>query len=153
MSKSPNIARLQKELIEVITADAQGITAFPENDNLCHWIATITGVDNTAYEGLEFEVSMKFSEKYPFEAPLVMFKTPCFHPNISTAGDLCLDILKENWTASYTALQILLSVQSLLDSPNIHSPLNNTAASLWANQEEFSKVVRSTYDAQKHILP
>ena len=131
----------------MVMTDAEGISAFPDNDNICAWVATIVGVDNTPYEGMEFNLKMLFSDKYPFEAPTVSFMTPCYHPNVSVAGDLCLDILKENWTASYTALQILLSVQSLLDSPNIHSPLNVNAAAMWANKEEYAKAVKQMYAA------
>lgn len=141
-------SRLQKELMEVVMTDAEGISAFPDNDNICVWIATIVGVDNTPYAEMEFNLKMVFSDKYPFEAPTVTFVTPCYHPNVSVAGDLCLDILKENWTASYTALQILLSVQSLLDSPNIHSPLNPNAAALWSNKEEYAKAVKRMYEAK-----
>lgn len=148
MSKSALMSRLQKELMEVVMTDAEGISAFPDNDNLCVWIATIVGVDNTPYEGMEFNLKIMFGDKYPFEAPLVTFQTPCFHPNVSVNGDLCLDILKENWTASYTAIQILLSVQSLLDSPNIHSPLNPSAASLYSNKAEYAKAVKQMYDSK-----
>ena len=46
------------------------------------------------YEGLSYKLSVAFSEKYPYEAPTVKFVTACFHPNVDTAGNICLDILK-----------------------------------------------------------
>ena len=46
------------------------------------------------YEGLSYKLSVAFSEKYPYEPPTVKFVTPCFHPNVDTAGNICLDILK-----------------------------------------------------------
>ena len=46
------------------------------------------------YEGLTYQLSVSFSEKYPYEAPTVKFETACFHPNVDTAGNICLDILK-----------------------------------------------------------
>ena len=38
---------------------------------------------------------------YPYQSPTVKFMTPCFHPNVDTHGNICLDILKENWSAAY----------------------------------------------------
>ena len=46
------------------------------------------------YEGLSYKLSVAFSEKYPYEPPTVKFVTSCFHPNVDTAGNICLDILK-----------------------------------------------------------
>ena len=139
--------RLQNELMELAMSGVEGITAFPQNDNLYCWTAAIQGVKGTVYEGLEFQLKVLFPEQYPFQAPLVTFVTPCFHPNVSTSGDLCLDILKENWSPSYSAQQILLSIQSLLDNPNNFSPLNTTAATLWG-KEEYSAAVRKMYDSK-----
>ncbi len=65
---------------------------------------------------------------YPFKAPLVRFETPCFHPNVDQHGNICLDILKEKWSALYTVRTVLLSIQSLLGEPNNDSPLNAFAA-------------------------
>jgi len=36
------------------------VTAFPEGDNLFSWIGTITGSEGTVYEGLKFNLSLKF---------------------------------------------------------------------------------------------
>ena len=44
----------------------------------------------------------------------VKFETPCFHPNVDTHGNICLDILKEKWSALYDVRTVLLSIQSLL---------------------------------------
>ena len=148
MSKNSAAVRLQRELMELMTNGADGISAFPHNDNLFHWVGTIQGVPQTAYDGLEFQLSMKFPMNYPFEAPLVSFTTPCFHPNVDVHGGICLDILKENWSAIYTASQILISIQSLLDNPNNHSPLNPNAAQMWGNKDEFRRSVLLMYESK-----
>ena len=147
MSGSKQAAsRLQKELMEFMMSGVEGVSAFPDNDNLFQWVGTIQGAANSAYEGLEFQLVLKFPQNYPFEPPVVTFTTPCFHPNVDGHGNICLDILKESWSAIYTASQILLSLQSLLDNPNNQSPLNNQAASLWDNQVEFRRAVLMSYD-------
>ena len=40
--------------------------------------------------------------------------TPCFHPNVDQHGNICLDVLKEKWSAAYSVRTLLLSIQSLL---------------------------------------
>ena len=56
----------------------------------------------------------RFGADYPFKAPEVKFVTPCFHPNVDQYGNICLDILKEKWSAAYSVRTVLLSIQSLL---------------------------------------
>jgi len=94
---------------------------------------------------LTYKLSLKFPADYPFSAPTVKFVTPCFHPNVDNQGNICLDILKEKWSAIYNVGTILLSIQSLLGEPNNESPLNGYASSLWENQEEYRSVNQAKY--------
>lgn len=111
-----------------------GISAFPQGDNLFLWVGNITGAEGTVYEGQQYTLSIKFPSTYPYTAPTVKFETACFHPNVDSHGNICLDILKDKWSAVYNVRTILLSIQSLLGEPNNESPLNGYAASLWEQQ-------------------
>ncbi|KAF0314716.1 Ubiquitin-conjugating enzyme E2 C [Amphibalanus amphitrite] len=128
-------------MFEQQTSGDKGISAFPDGDNLFSWVATISGAANTVYEGIEFKLRMEFSNNYPFSAPTVRFTSPCFHPNVDQQGNICLDILKEKWSASYDVRALLLSIQSLLGEPNNSSPLNVQAADLWSDQSRFRQSV------------
>ena len=55
----------------------------------------------------------EYGADYPFKAPTVKFDTPCFHPNVDQYGNICLDILKEKWSAAYSVHTVLLSVRLL----------------------------------------
>lgn len=138
--------RLQHELMKLMTSCDKGISAFPDGDNIFHWIGTIQGPEGTAYEGLVYKLSFNFPNNYPYTAPVVTFTTPCYHPNVDTQGNICLDILKEKWTALYDVRSILLSVQSLLGEPNIDSPLNSQAAELWNDQEAYKRILHEKYN-------
>jgi len=121
----------------------KGISAFPANDNgLLHWNASITGPEDTPYENLVFKLSFEFPQNYPYAPPVALFLTPIFHPNIDFSGRICLDILKEKWSAIYNVQSVLLSLQSLLGEPNNASPLNGQAAELWdKDPEEYKRLV------------
>lgn len=139
--------RLQKELMTLMMNSDKSITAFPEGENLFKWIGTITGPKDTVYENQKYKLSLQFPNSYPYTAPVVKFITDCFHPNIDTSGNICLDILKDKWSALYDVRTILLSIQALLGEPNIDSPLNTLAAELWRNPAEYKKYVLETYKA------
>ncbi|XP_022350057.1 ubiquitin-conjugating enzyme E2 C isoform X2 [Enhydra lutris kenyoni] len=100
------------------------------------------------YEDLRYKLSLEFPSGYPYNAPTVKFLTPCYHPNVDTQGNICLDILKDKWSALYDVRTILLSIQSLLGEPNIDSPLNTHAAELWKNPTAFKKYLQETYSKQ-----
>jgi len=127
-----------------------GISAFPNSDtDLMHWTGTITGPVETPYSGMTFRLSFEFPAAYPYVPPVVFFKTPIYHPNIDFSGRICLDILKEKWSAIYNVQSVLLSLQSLLGEPNNSSPLNGQAAELWnSDMVEYTRLV-----VARHVEP
>jgi len=134
--------RLQTELMQLMMSDTPGISAFPDEGDLLQWTGTIIGPDGTFYEGLNLKLSFAFPSNYPYSPPTVMFTTPMFHPNVDMAGRICLDILKDKWSAVYNVQSILLSLQSLLGEPNTKSPLNGQAAELWnKNPTEYKRLL------------
>jgi|EP00942_MAST-04A_sp_MAST-4A-sp1_P005394 ubiquitin-conjugating enzyme E2 C len=137
--------RLQSELMQLMMSGDKDATAFPQGDNLFEWVGTIVGANGTVYEGLTYKLSLKFPADYPYSAPTIKFTTPCFHPNVDQYGNICLDILKEKWSAAYSVSTILVSLRSLLGEPNNDSPLNGYAAQIWDDQVEYKKVLLKKY--------
>ena len=127
-------------------ADQSSVSAFPDGDNLFNWKGTITGAPGTVYEGLTYKLTLSFPSDYPYSAPTVKFETACYHPNVDQYGNICLDILKDQWSALYDVRTVLLSIQSMLGDPNVDSPLNGHAASLWENQPEYKRQLLKHYD-------
>lgn len=111
--------RLQNELMELMLSSTPGISAFPSSpSNLLSWTATIAGPTETPYASLVLKLSFAFPQNYPYAPPTVLFMTPIYHPNVDFSGRICLDILKDKWSAVYNVRSVLLSLQSLLGEPN-----------------------------------
>jgi ubiquitin-protein ligase len=58
-------------------------------------------------------------------------------------GQICLDILQNQWSPIYDISAILTSIQSLLCDPNPASPANSEASRLYnENRREYNRRVR-----------
>jgi len=109
---------LQSELASLMLSPTPGISAFPSSTSLLSWTATLAGPLETPYADLTFKLSLAFPHNYPYEPPTILFKTPIYHPNVDFSGRICLDILKDNWSAVMNVQGVLVSLQSLMGEPN-----------------------------------
>lgn len=97
----------------------------------------------TPYEGGMFQASLKLSEIFPTEPPEFRFITKMYHPNIYEYGHVCLHILEQPCTSVLTMSSILSSIKNLLRNPNLGSPVNAEAASLYSkNRPEYNRRVK-----------
>lgn len=118
------LRRISKELRDLSNDPLMNISAGPVNNNdLYHWTATIVGPDDSPYAGGVFFLDIRFPEDYPFKAPRLRFTTRIYHPNIDGRGNICLDILKNEWSPALNVGTVLLSISSLLTDANPDDPL------------------------------
>lgn len=130
-----NVIRLQKEHKNLLKAEAkrksQGITThelklFPTDPkNIYRWTAYIRGPPDSPYEGGVFELKLDIPRTYPQQPPKAHFVTKVCHPNVKwTDGEICLDVLKDQWTPVWTLESVTRAVIVLLGIPEASSPLN-----------------------------
>ena len=68
------------------------------------------------------------------------FITKVYHPNVSSAsGAICLDILKDAWSPVLTLKSTLISLQSLLCSPEPNDPQDAEVAKHYMTSPESFK--------------
>ena len=113
-----------------------GIYAEPDENNFRHFHVKISGPEDTPYAGGMFDAELYLPDEYPMVPPKVLFRTKIFHPNIDKIGRICLDILKDKWSPALQIRAVLISIQSLLSSPNLDDPLDEEVAALYKSDEE-----------------
>ncbi|KAF9104088.1 hypothetical protein BGX29_002465 [Mortierella sp. GBA35] len=129
------IRRIQKEIADCQRDQSSLIDLkLVEDGNIMHMKGRFPGPPGTPYEGGMFQVDIQLSDAYPFQPPKVKFDTKIYHPNISSqTGVICLDILKQQWSPVLTISSTLLSVQSLLCTPEPNDPQDAQVASQYLN--------------------
>lgn len=127
------IQRLNKELLDLKKNPPANCSAGLIDDDIFHWQATIIGPEDTPYYGGIFELRIDFPQDYPFKPPNIVFITKIYHCNINNNGNICLDILKDQWSPALTISKVLLSICSLMNDQNPNDPLTPDAADMYIN--------------------
>ena len=77
---------------------------------------------------VKFQWGNPINHYFPFDPPLMTFKTPIWHPNISgfPGGAICLDFLKQTgmWSATCSLEGLVEMIKAMMDDPNPSSPQN-----------------------------
>ena len=123
-------------------------SAGPVGDDIYTWQGTLMGPIKSPYEGGIFYLNISFPEDYPYKPPRVTFTTKIYHPNINSAGGICLDILKDQWSPALTISKVLLSICSLLTDPNPDDPLVPAIAELYKRDKKEYFIAARTWTLQ-----
>ncbi|XP_075439441.1 ubiquitin-conjugating enzyme E2 W isoform X2 [Ascaphus truei] len=112
--------RLQKELMALQNEPPPGMTLNEKSvqNSITQWIVDMEGAPGTLYEGEKFQLLFKFSSRYPFDSPQVMFTGDNIpvHPHVYSNGHICLSILTEDWSPALSVQSVCLSIISMLSS-------------------------------------
>jgi hypothetical protein len=88
----------------------------------------------------DHQVVVRFNASYPRMMPELVWKTPIFHPNISSSGVVCLGGYGTYWVPSVTLDELCTMLWDMIRYKNFdpESPYNRQAA-LWAKQHSSSR--------------
>ncbi|EJT45143.1 ubiquitin-conjugating enzyme e2-24 kda [Trichosporon asahii var. asahii CBS 8904] len=138
------LRRVQKEIKACRDDKTSQISIELVDENPFHLIGAFPGPSDTPYEGGYYEVDIVIPDAYPFEPVKMKFITKVYHPNISSAsGAICLDILKDKWSPVLTLKSTLISLQSLLCSPEPNDPQDaEVAKHFLASRDSFNATAR-----------
>ncbi len=102
---------------------------------------------------------MKITDEYPYEKPIVRWRTPIFHPNImlpEDGGHVCTKLL-DTWGFNSNLLAFIRGVESLLTNPNPNSPWGSkscmAAAKYFIEHPYIPPTIVKTDDKGPKILP
>ena len=107
---APSVSkRVVKELLELTSSKpCEGIAVHFSEENICEVLADIDGPVGTPYEGGVFRIRLALSPDYPNSPPKGWFVTKAFHPNVSEAGEICVNVLKKDWKPDLGIRHVLL---------------------------------------------
>ena len=159
MNSNFSLKKLQREFHEINEkGDVPFTVGLLEEGNYFKWEISIEGPENTIYEGSVMRTLLTFPNDYPLNPPDMIFQTKMWHPNIFKNGKVCISILHppaidetnpqerldEKWRPVLGVKEVVLSVSSMLVSPNLESPANVDAAVQYKNDfAEYKKKIRT----------
>ncbi|KAG8972185.1 hypothetical protein FRC05_010234 [Tulasnella sp. 425] len=158
MSVNPTaFRRLVREIRQLQTEPPEGIRISTDDEDILDVTGIIQGPAGTPYEGGYFRVKFKFTEEFPAAPPKCWFMTKIFHPNVSKAGEICVNTLKKDWKREYGIAHILVTIKCLLIYPNPESALDEAAGKMLLEKYEdyckHAKLMTSVHATPKTRPP
>lgn len=92
-----------------------------------------------------FRFAVSVNDNFPIDPPKIKCLQRIYHPNIDLEGNVCLNILREDWSPALNLNSVIIGLNYLFLEPNPTDPLNKNAAnSLKKTPEIFARnVLRS----------
>jgi len=107
------LKRIQREITSLPTSNLW--TASPGGGyDLMKWDATIQNLDDPRHKEKKYRLIIEFTKDYPFVAPKIRFLDKIKCENVYPNGEVCLDILKDDWTPALTISPLMESLCSVL---------------------------------------
>jgi ubiquitin-conjugating enzyme E2 S len=112
-------------------------------DDLSSVRADLAGPEGTPYSGGTFRVRLALAADHPHAPPRGYFLTKIWHPNVGPGGEICVNVLKKDWTPATTLRHVFSVVRCLLIAPFPESALNEEAGrQLLEDYESYAERAR-----------
>lgn len=111
--------------------------------------AELDGPPGTPFEGGLFRMKLVLPSDFPQSPPKGFFTTKIWHPNVSKAGEICVNVLKRDWQPTLGLRHVLMVIRCLLIEPYPESALNEEAGKAlledYAEYERYAKLMTSLH--------
>ena len=116
---------------------------FPNGKNDLMYFQIEIKPSENYWQGGRFTFTFKIPDSYPHEPPKVLCDQIVYHPNLDTKGNICLNVLREDWSPVQTVTSVIFGLLFLFIDPNASDPLNSEAAKdLMQSTSNFKSNVR-----------
>ena len=85
-------------------------TSFPDPDDILNFTLTIEP-DEGMYKGGSFVFTFAINQNFPHDPPKVKCTQKIYHPNIDLEGNVCLNILREDWKPVLNLNAVIVGMQ------------------------------------------
>jgi len=141
--RTPGEIRIQKDIAE-LDGGKVAVTEFPSSSDLTKFFVVVSP-DTGFWKGATYRFSFTIPPDYPHKPPKVHCQTNIYHPNINLEGNVCLNILREDWKPVLDINAVIYGLVYLFYEPNPDDPLNHEAANLFrTNSASFAQTVQRT---------
>jgi len=114
-------------------------------DDIMNFKATYTPEKDSYWYGGKYEFDITVPDQYPFNPPKVLCNTKVYHPNIDLKGNVCLNILRDDWKPTLNVSTVIAGIYFLFTDPNPNDPLNHEAAGVMReNLNQFIQNVKKS---------
>lgn len=133
--------RLQKDLTELDLPKSIKVN-FTNPSNIFNFVLSIVPQEGFYKMGL-FKFTVEINENFPIDPPKIRCMQKIYHPNIDLDGNICLNILREDWSPVLNLNSVIIGLNFLFLEPNPNDPLNKEAANVLAkNKNIFASNVK-----------
>ena len=91
-------------------------TRFPNPDDILNFTLTIEP-DEGMYKAGTFNFNFAINQNFPHDPPKVKCTQKIYHPNIDLEGNVCLNILREDWKPVLNLNAVIVGLQVSRLSP------------------------------------
>lgn len=84
--------------------------SFPNPDDILNFTLTIEP-DEGMYKGGVFNFTFTINQNFPHDPPKVKCTQKIYHPNIDLEGNVCLNILREDWKPVLNLNAVIVGMQ------------------------------------------
>src|ERR1700722_1656199 len=124
-------------------------TTFPNPDDILNFTLTIEP-DEGMYKGGRFNFSFAINQNFPHDPPKVKCTQKIYHPNVDLEGNVCLNILREDWKPVLNLNSVMVGLQYLFLEPNADDPLNKGMSFFEGSEIKVTPFTEAAEDLRKN---